>query len=450
MSKSIARLVLPEVRELLLEGSQADIAHALAPFHSADIADLIEELEDEEACLLLLGLADEQQTETFEQLQLNEQVRLVLVIGAEDIAPIVSRMASDDRADLVNELPPDVLPALLTRLPAEEAKDVVLLANYGDETAGGRMTSEFLRLQPDMTASQAIERIREQASDKETIFALFVLGGNDQLLGVVSLEKLILAPVDTLIREIMYDNPISLPVSADQETVARSLGHYDFLAMPIVDAEGKMVGIVTHDDAHDITVEEQTEDAEKMAGVEPLQAPYFATSVLTLVRKRAFWLGILFVAGLAAGSILKGYEDILERTMALIFFLPLIIAAGGNSGSQSATLVIRGMAVGEMKISDWWRVAGRELISGLALGSMLGVFGVTTAWLWGKEAVAVTVMLTLIAIVTVGSLLGSLLPMGLARVGIDPAITSSPMVAALVDILGILIYVSIAALLIAI
>ena len=353
-------------------------------------------------------------------------------------------MAADDRADLFGALDGEAVSRVLGRLPAEEAKDVAVLSNYEDETAGGIMTSEFCRLTPSMTAREAVERVREQATNRETIYALYVLDDEGRLLGVVSLTKLILCPPETTVGEIMYDHPISCAVDADQETVMQRLSHYDFLAIPVVDGDGKMVGIVTHDDALDVALEEADEDAQKMGGVEPLEAPYFETAIVTLIRKRATWLTVLLFAGLMAGTILRGFEVILERAMALIFFLPLIIASGGNSGSQSATLVIRGLAVGEMRLSDWWRIAQRELVSGLALGVLLGLFGVGIAVVWGQPAVSHTVFLTLVAIVTVGSLLGSLLPLGLMRVGVDPAITSSPLVAGLVDILGVLIYVLVA------
>jgi magnesium transporter len=443
---SLVRLVLPDVQDLLREGTPEDIASALAPFHEADIADLIEELGDGEASALLLGLEREQQVVTFEQLELAEQVRLVQAIGAERMLPIITAMSSDDRADLMSALPGEVTASLLTRLPAEEAKDVALLVNYDEETAGGIMTSEYVKLSPSMTVAEAVERVRDQATSKELVYALYVLDDEGRLEGVVSLTNLILAKADTQVGEVMYPNPISVSVDDDQETVMRKQRHYDFLAMPVLDLQGRMVGIVTHDDALDVAIEEADEDAQRMGGVEPLQDAYFATPIMTLVRKRATWLILLFVAGLVAGGILKGFEQTLERTVALIFFLPLIIASGGNSGSQSATLVIRGLAVGDMKTHDWGRIVKRELISGLSLGALLGTFGVAVAILlvpdW--QQVGITVWLTLVAIVTVGSLLGSQLPIALAKVGIDPAITSSPLVAGLVDIAGILIYVLIA------
>ncbi|MGE0711031.1 MAG: magnesium transporter [Planctomycetota bacterium] len=441
---SLVRLVLPDVQELLQQAKPEEISGALEPFHSADIADLLEELEEPEAVRLLLNLEPELQVETYEQLEVPDQVRVFGAVGAEGMARIVEGMSADDRADLLNNLPDELGAGLLSGLSAPEAKDAALLATYGEDTAGGIMTSEFVRLSPEMTASEAIARVRAQATSKETIFALYVLDPKDRLVGVCSLARLILAPDEAKVADVMYPHPISMPVDSDQEAVAGGLRHYDFLAMPIVDADGRMVGIVTHDDAFDVVLEEQTEDVQKMAGVEPLEAPYFETALLMLVRKRLIWLTLLLGAGMVAGTLLKGFQATLQKVIALTFFLPLIIAAGGNSGAQSATLVIRGMAVGEMSTQDWPRVARRELVSGLLLGTLLGALGFAMAHLLGQPSVSLTIFLTLIGSVTTGSLLGSLLPMFLARNGIDPAITSSPLVAGLVDIVGIVIYFSIA------
>lgn len=447
---SLVRLVLPDVQELLREGSVHDISSALAPFHSADIADLIEELADDEARSLLMGLGTTQQVETFEQLELLQQVRLVEALGPASILPIVAAMASDDRADLMSELSSELQTALLGLLPAEEAKDIALLSTYPEETAGAIMTSEFVVLTTTMTIEEAISHVRAVATSRELVYALYVLNDERRLEGVVSLTQLILSKAAETVSDVMDRNPISVTVDDDQESVVTALRHYDFLAISVLDADGRMVGIVTHDDVLDVAMEEADEDAQRMGGVQPLSNSYLATKVTTLVRKRAVWLIFLFLAGLGAGGILKGSEETLQHTVALIFFLPLIIASGGNSGSQSATLVIRGLAVGDIKLGDWLRIAGRELFSGLALGGLLGTLAVIVAMAILEEwtRVAATVWLTLVTIVTVGSLLGSLLPLGLAKVGIDPAITSAPLVAALVDIVGILVYVLFAGLVI--
>ncbi|MBL4846375.1 MAG: magnesium transporter [Planctomycetes bacterium] len=441
---SAVLLVIPEIRDLIRDGSSEDLAAALAPFHSADLADILEMLEDEEAVTLLHSLAPIEGVEAFEQLEDSFQVRLFETIGSERRVKLVALMSPDDRADLINNLPQNLVAGLLSQLPAEEAKDVATLANYTEETAGAIMTSDFVRLSPEMSTAEAIERVREQATSKETIFALYVLDTAGCLIGVASLRRLILAKPEDLVGDVMYPNPISLPVETDQEHVAERLRHYDFLAIPITDDAGRMIGIVTHDDAFDVVLEEQTEDVQKMAAVEPLEAAYSDTPVITLVRKRAVWLIVLLGAGLVAGGVLEFFHDELMAYIALTSFLPLIIAAGGNTGGQSATLVIRGMAVGDVKIEDWPRIAGREALSGLLLGLMLGILGYGMAHVMGQGAVGTTVGLTLVGIVTMGSLLGSLLPLLLARLKIDPAITSAPLIAGLIDILGIILYFLIA------
>jgi magnesium transporter len=443
---SLVKLMLPDVMELLREGTSADVAEAFAKFHAADIAEVIAELDDALGSKLLLGLQGDLQIETFEQLDHADQVRLARHAGPEAMAHIVAKMSPDDRADFVGALPPTMTSGVIKRLPISERKVQDLLAEHGEETAGGIMTSEYVALRPDMTVQEAIDHVRKVAAERETIYALYVLD-DQKLIGVVTMRQLILEDPASAIRDIMIEDPIAMAPHLDQETVVEQLGHYDFVAMPIVDPQGEMLGIVTHDDVLDVAVEEATEDAQMMGGVQPLEDTYLATRLLTLVRKRATWLTVLFVAGLAAGSVLRHFEHTLERTVALIFFLPLIIASGGNSGSQSATLVTRGLATGDVRLHDWAVIVRRELASGLMLGSLLGVLGFVVSALWGIpdwKHVAITVWITLVAIVTCGSLLGSLMPIGLKRIGLDPAITSAPLVAGLVDIIGIWIYVQVA------
>ena len=448
---TLAKLVLPDVQELLSEGATAQVARALKGFHAADVAAVLEALEDTEAHTLLVALDPTVQAEAFEWLEQPLRLRLAERLGAAALAPIVTRMASDERADFIAGLSDELRAALLPLLPPSERTDVDKLVTYPEDTAGGIMTSEHVELRPDWTVEEAVAHVRKVAAERETIYALYVVGGDRRLEGVVTVRKLLLAAPGKRVREIMISPSISVPVDADQETVARQLAHYDFVAIPVVDSGGRMLGIVTVDDALDVAEEEATEDAHMMGAVVPLEDPYLDTSLLTLVRKRATWLAILFMAGLGAGSILSGFHHTLERAVALLLFVPLVIGAGGNSGAQSATLVTRGLATGEFRPGDWFRILRRELASGLLLGSLLGILGVVVSWLHGSERwvyVAATVWITLVGIVTAGSLLGSLLPLVLKRMGIDPAITSAPLVACLVDIVGILLYVSAASLLI--
>ena len=446
---TLARLVLPDVQELLSEGTPAQVAHALRGFHAADVAGVLDALEDELAWKLLLALEPVIQAQAFERLEPPRRLALAERLGSAALAPIVARMSSDDRADFIAALSDEVRAGLLALLPASELTDVARLVTYPEDTAGGRMTSEHVELRPEWTVEEAVAHVRKVAADRETIVALYVTGADRRLEGVVTVRKLLLAPAGKRVREIMISPPISVPVEADQETVARQLAHYDFVAIPVVDSGGRMLGIVTVDDALDVAQEEATEDAHMMGAVVPLEDPYLATSLLTLVRKRATWLSILFVAGLGAGTVLSSFQGTLQRSAALLFFVPLLIAAGGNSGGQSATLVTRALAMGEVRTTDGWRVVRREAASGLLLGSLLGLYGFVVSWLRGHPAwkhVGATVWVTLVTIVVAGSLLGSVLPLLMKRLGIDPAITSAPLVCCLLDIVGILIYVSAATL----
>lgn len=446
MINALVRLVLPDVQDLVREGSPEDIRKALEPFHPADIASLVERLEDGDAARLVDALDLQTRVWVFEQLETAQCVRLVKLLGPEKVATTVARMASDDRADLITELEPELAQQLLASLPPEERRDVDRLVKYPEETAGAIMSSDYVALSPEETAREAIEHIRQVARRRETIYALYVVDPQARLQGAVSLETLILSPPDKKVRELMIP-PISVRVDADQESVVETLRHYDFLAVPVVDNDGKMLGIITHDDALDVALEEATEDAQLMGAVQPLEGTYFETSFVQIVRARAVWLTVLFVTGLVAGGILRHYEHTLQSTVALIFFLPLIIASGGNTGAQSATLIIRGLATGEVKLTDVGRILRRELASGFTLGALLGFYAVAVAFLWGKAdwaPIALTVWVTLVCVVTGGSLLGSLMPLAMAKVGVDPAITSSPLVTCLVDIFGILIYVLIA------
>lgn len=446
MINALVRLVLPDVQDLLREGTPEDIRKALEPFHAADVAELVEQLEDEDSARLIDALDLQRRVEVFEQLDTHTCVRLVKLLGPEKVATTVARMASDDRADLMGELDTELGQRLLVALPPEERRDVARLVTYPEETAGAIMTSDYVSLTPDETAREAIEHIRQVARRRETIYALYVNDAEGRLQGACSLEGLILSPPEKTVRDLMLP-PISVRVDQDQEVVVSTLRHYDFLAVPVVDQDGKMLGIVTHDDALDVAMEEAEEDAQLMGAVQPLPDTYFETPFVTIVRSRAIWLTVLFFTGLLAGGILRRYEGTLQAAVALIFFLPLIISSGGNTGAQSATLIIRGLATKEVRLSDLWRIVRRELASGLTLGALLGVYAVAVAFMWvGPDwlKIAATVWITLVCVVTGGSLLGSLMPLAMLRAGVDPAITSSPLVTCLVDVMGILIYVLVA------
>ncbi|HEY3175399.1 MAG TPA: magnesium transporter, partial [Candidatus Polarisedimenticolia bacterium] len=290
----------------------------------------------------------------------------------------------------------------------------------------------------------ALARLRRIAPDSETIYYVYITDADRRLLGYTTLRELVLARPDQNIMEVRRQPLISMPVSADQEEVARVIQKYDFLALPIVDAESRLVGIVTHDDVIDVLEEEATEDVQRMGAVEPLDIPYLRASFWQLAWRRGAWLSVLFVGELLTGTALRHYQGALEAVLSLIFFLPVIISAGGNSGSQSATLIIRSLAVGELRLSDWYRIAFREAGMGASLGLFLGAIGYARALMWGNgPLIAAAVALSLVAMVMIGSMVGAMLPLLLKLCRMDPGVASSPFVASLVDVVGIVVYFNI-------
>ncbi|MBU1699439.1 MAG: magnesium transporter [Candidatus Eisenbacteria bacterium] len=440
-----ALLILPEVKSLLEKGDIAELRETLAHLHAADVAAIIVEIEDDDAKTLFLASIEDERVEIFEHLDETEQERLLHLVGAKAMIPIVEEMASDDRADLIQSLPTRLADALLKELPRPEQKDVEALVKYPEKTAGAIMTSEWASVPADATAAEALVHLRKVAPHRETIYFIYVTNPDRTLIGVLSLKDLVLADPESSVRSIMVPDVISMPVEADQEFVASKIAHYDFLAMPIVDSANRIVGIVTHDDAIDVIEEETTEDAQRMGAVTPLEDSYLETSFWQIIRKRGLWLAALFIGTMFTGTALKHYENAIALLPALVIFIPLIISTGGNTGSQSATLVIRALAVGDVHLRDWAHIMWRETRTGMALGLFLGLFGIARALLWGTGfPIAIVVGLTLLGIVFWGALAGSILPLGLRRVGLDPAIASAPFVASLVDVSGILLYFTIA------
>jgi magnesium transporter len=310
------------------------------------------------------------------------------------------------------------------------------------------MTTGYVSVTTMMSVSEVIQAIRKKGADAETIYYVYVLAAGRRLDGVVSLRDLLLAEPIQKLGEIVTANVITVPPDLDQEEVAKKLAKYDLSAIPVVDARGTLLGVITVDDVIDVLTQETTEDVQKLAGVEPLDASYFQTTFWTFIRKRATWLVILFVEEFFTGSALRHYDTVIQAVAKLSYYVPLLISTGGNSGSQSASLIIRGLAVGEVKLSDWWRIAGRELAQGIVLGLILAAVGVVRVTMWGDgPRFALLIGGTLISIVVMGCVVGSMLPLLLRRAGFDPATSSTPFIASLVDVLGIIIYFNIAQLL---
>jgi magnesium transporter len=443
----MAVAMVPEVRELLQQ-DPAELRALLEEIHEEDLADLLELLDDAEAAQVLRSLKAEDAAPIFERLDEETQEALVEEIGVEGIAPIVSEMAADDRTDLIEALPEtigDTLLESLEKVDPEAAAEVEKLAKWPEDSAGGLMTTDYISVGLDMTVADVIERIRAVGEDAETVYYVYVLSNGGRLLGVVSLRDLLLAAPTERLADVMTENVFAVSPETDQEEVARTMAKYDFTALPVLAADRKLLGVITVDDVMDVLTQEQTEDVQRLGAVEPIDESYFRTGFWTFIRKRAPWLAALFVGEFFTGSALRHYNQEIEAIATLAYYVPLLISTGGNSGSQSSSLIIRGLAVGDVRVGDWWRVLGRELGQGIVLGLILAVVGIARVALWGDGlAFMLTIGATLMAIVIAGCTVGAMLPLALRRIGLDPATSSTPFIASLVDVLGIVLYFSIA------
>jgi len=385
-----------------------------------------------------------------------DQAELILETSAGERRSWMRLLPPDDAADVVQAAPAEERDALLALLDEPTRKEVAALLAYAEDDAGGLMNPRYARLRPEMSVDEAITYLRRQARERlETIYYMYVLDAEQRLLGVVSFRDLFAAPPEKKVRDIMHTEVVTAPESMDQEALSRLFSEHGFLAIPVVDAERHVKGIVTVDDIVNVVEEEATEDIQKIGGMEALDAPYLDIGFLTMVRKRAGWLAILFVGEMLTATAMGFYEREIARAVVLALFVPLIISSGGNSGSQASTLVVRALALGEVKVRDWWRVVRREIGAGMSLGAILASIGLVRILLWqvlfhtyGDHylPIALTVATSLIGVVMWGTIAGSMLPLVLRRIGFDPASASAPFVATLVDVSGLVIYFSIASL----
>jgi len=421
---------------------------------ASDLLDAWPFLSPEERAEGFRLLAADEAEEVFEALDAREESQLLLELGRAERQIWMRQLPPDDAADLVQEAPETAREDLLALLDDPTRKEVVALMAYAEDDAGGLMSPRYARVRPEMRVDEAIAYLRRQARERvETIYYIYVLDAQQRLLGVVSFRELFAAPAEKTVREVMQTEPISVPEDLDQESVSQLIAQHDLMAVPVLDAEGCMKGIITIDDIVDVVEEEATEDIQKMGGTEALDAPYLEVGLLDMVRKRGVWLSALFVGELFTASAMGYYEHEISKALVLALFIPLVISSGGNTGSQASTLVIRAIALGEVRLRDWWRVLRREIATGLALGTLLGSIGLLQILLWPSREtlygphyvlVALSVGLALIGIVLWGAVAGSMLPFLLRRLGLDPATASAPFVATLVDVTGLMIYFSVA------
>ncbi len=414
-------------------------------------------------------LSLEDRVEGFEILPPAEAEEFLRSLDARDIAELMAALPPgrrrlwmrflepDDAADVLQEADPELREELLAVLDEPTRKEVRALAAYAEDEAGGLMNPRYARVRPEMTTDEAIGYLRRQSRERvETIYYVYVLDAQQHLLGVVSLRELFSAPGDARMQDLLHADLVTITEETDQEEVSQLLAKHDLLALPVVDHEGRMKGIVTFDDVADVVVEEATEDIQKLGGSAALTEPYLEAGLGKMVSKRAGWLSALFLGEMLTTSAMASFEGEIAKAVVLALFVPLIISSGGNSGSQASTLIVRALALGEVRLRDWWRVIRREVVAGVCLGSILGGIGFARVVLWDAAfhaygdhgtALAVTVAVSLLGVVLWGTLVGSMLPLVLDRLGFDPASASAPFVATLVDVTGLLIYFTAASLL---
>jgi magnesium transporter len=433
------------IESLIADGATDELKALLARLHPADIADLLDAL-DEPAQLVVFQLLDAPTAaEVLDEALDDTTLELVEAVPDEQVADLLEILPMDDAAELLSELPPQRSEELIALMEPQEASEVQKLLAYADDTAGRLMTEKVVRVRRRWTVEETIQHLREMDPETETFAYLYAVDDEDRLTGVVPLRRLLTAPPGTTLGELVDPQVISVSVDTDQEEVARLVARYDFAAIPVVDREGRLAGLITHDDVLDILEDETTEDIQRLGGAQPLEREYLATRVATVFRKRIGWLLLLFVTETLTGSVIRLYADELEKVVALSFFIPLLIGTGGNAGSQTTSTITRALAVGDVKLRDALRVWWHEARVGLWLGLGMAVAAFIRALTWGSsDALALTVALAILAIVLWANNMGSLLPLLAVRFGIDPAIVSGPMMSTLVDATGLFIYFTIA------
>ncbi|AFZ31951.1 magnesium transporter [Gloeocapsa sp. PCC 7428] len=439
--EELRHLVQMQLQALLEQQNFQGAKALLVPVQPVDIAEAIEGLPEAMQAIAFRLLSKDEAIEVYEYLDPVIQQKLIEEFKHQDVLDIVDKMSPDDRARLFDELPAKIVRRLLTQLSPEERQATSLLLGYKPDTAGRIMTPEYISLKEGMTVAQALERIRSVANVTETIYYLYVSDAARRLVGILSLRDLVTAQPHQTIGEVMTRDVVYVYTETDQEEVARIIKDYDFLAVPVVDAERRLVGIVTVDDVIDILEQETTEDIYTLGGVQSGGGNYFQTNLFTVARKRVVWLFVLLITNTATAVVIQNEEEVLEQVVALAAFIPLLIDTGGNVGSQSSTVVIRGLSTNEVQPNKFLRVISRETLAGVVLGVMLAV--VVTVWayfLQGNLAVAIAVGVSLFAIAILASFAGSALPFLFRSLKLDPALMSAPFITTAVDVLGVLIY----------
>ncbi len=442
----LKELLLPDIKELLKEKKFLEIKEGIKDWEAPEVADLLKVLNEEEQGIFFRLLNREQAAEVFSYLDIKDQTNLLKTFTLENTKNILQDLTPDDRTALLEELPAEVTRNLLNLLSPEDLKEARMLLGYPEDSVGRLMTPDYVALNQNLKIEDALKEIRTSGKNKETIDRIYIIDENFKLIDDIPLKDFIFADPHNKIIDIMDYSYTAISAYKDREEAVEMMKKYDLVALPVVDSNGVLVGIVTHDDIFDVAEKEATEDIHKIGAVAPLNLPYHKTSIWVLFKKRVFWLFFLLIAYFFSSSLIAKYENVISSVISLSFFLPMLIGSGGNTGSQSATLIIRALALKEIGFNDCFYIFLKEIIIGFVLGLSLSIVLFIRSYYWQGLWVALIVSISLILIVVWANLVGSLLPLFLSKLKIDPAVASSPFVTTLIDGTGILIYFSVASL----
>lgn len=450
MQVTITKKLLSSIRKIIKASDKKRLLEKTAKVHPADIAEVMKELDFEEVQFVYNNLQEERAAEVLMHLEDEMREKVLATLSSAEIAEDIDNLESDDAADVISELTPEQKEEVIAHLEDKEQKsDIEHLLTYEEGTAGALMAKELIRVNHNWTMLKCVKEMRRQAEEIKTVYTVYVVDDTNVLLGLLSLKRLLISPAETKISDVYNPNIISVKTSTPSEEVAQIMEKYDIVVLPVIDAEGHLLGRITIDDVVDVIRKEETEDIHKMGGMQALEDSYSSTSVLQMVKKRGLWLIILFAGEGLTATAMAFFEDQLAKAVVLAFFVPLIISSGGNTGSQATTLITRALALNEISVGDWWKVLKKEVVSGFLLGLALGILGFLRVYLWSMFVtvygehwylIGLTVFISLLGVVMWGNIMGAILPLGLKKIGLDPAVSSAPFVATLVDVTGIIIY----------
>lgn len=434
------QLLRPEIEELIEKKDWVTLKETLQEMPSVDIADLFNEIDSKVAIVIFRLLKKQKAAEVFSHLSGTLEVEFLELLTHRQLEEVMSNMEPDDRVTMFEELPGHLTQRVMNSLSQDELSEVKQMLGYPKESVGRQMTSRYVKVRSNWTVAHAMEQIRKHGYSAETVNVIYVVDDDEKLIDDLKLTQLILAEPENLIGDITDDTFVALQAMDDQEHAVEVFSKYDRVALPVVDTDGILIGILTVDDVIDIAREEATEDFHKGAAVAPLKRTYGETSVWSLFSKRIWWLLILVLVNLLSSGVIDYFQSVLASTLALAFFIPLLIGSGGNTGAQSATIMVRAIAVGDVRLGQWFRVIGKELLVGVLLGVLMGLGSGLLGFWRGGWGVGLVVGFSMVAIVLVANIVGALLPLVLSRVNIDPAVASSPLITTVVDVIGLLIY----------